>query len=478
MLCEICRKNNASFTIVSSLNSKIREICVCEDCIMLDSKPAIHEPESKLLRRKCSNCGLEQEIVYNTLHDSSFKDIPLFGCPACYGNFHDELIPFLRRLHGGTRHRGKVIKRTDNIEKNTKNNLGPCFRHVSTIIPEARWMQGKGPDLDVVVSTRIRLARNLDGHLFSSIADEHELKDISDTIEYALNDLKSCNYLQNACIINLDEIDNVDRELMIERHLISRDLAERKGTRKIIIGSEEILSIMLNEEDHIRLQVIDSGLQIKELWSIINNIDDELGHKLNYAFSSDYGYLTTCPSNVGTGLRVSVMFHIPALAGTKAGNKILSSVSDMGYCLRGLYGEGSQAIGSFYQISNEVTLGQTEEEIIENIQSIALQILDHERKARRLLLKENRIGLEDRVFRSYGILTNARAISYKEALDLLSWVSLGNDLGILPKLNKAKIAKLLVLIQPAHLQKLNCDISDFPKRDISRAELIRVTLNN
>ncbi len=388
MLCEICRKNKVSFTIVSLSGSKMKEIYLCEDCTMLNSKPAIYEPESNLLRRKCSNCGLEQKIARDALHNNSFNSISFFGCPVCYSDFHDELIPFLRRLHGSIKHRGKIVKRSGNSVKDRKNELISCFQHVSTIAPEASWMQGNGPDLDVVISTRIRLARNLDGHLFSSIADESELKDISDTVEYALSDLKSCNYLQNACIINLGEVDSVNRELMIERHLISRDLAEKKGTRKIIIGSEEILSIMLNEEDHIRLQVIGSGLQIKELWSIINNIDDELGYKVNYAFLPDYGYLTTCPSNVGTGLRVSVMFHIPALAGTRDGNKILSSVSDMGYAIRGLYGEGSQVTGSFYQISNEVTLGQTEEEIIENIQSIALQILDHERKARRSLLKK------------------------------------------------------------------------------------------
>ncbi len=477
MLCEICRKNNVSFTIISLSGSRIKEIHVCEDCAMLDTGSVAHKLEKETLRRKCSNCGLEQKIVNNNLYDKSLN-IPLFGCPVCYTDFHDELIPFLRRLHGSTKHRGKIVKKTNGKLKNIEQNSVSCFRHISAITSSARWMQGNGPDLDVVISTRIRLARNLDGHLFSNIANESELKNIADTIEYALSDLKSCNYLQNACIINLDEVDNVDRELMVERHLISRDLAERKGTRKIVIGEEEILSIMINEEDHIRLQVIDSGLQIRELWSIINNIDNELGSKVNYAFSSDYGYLTTCPSNVGTGLRVSVMFHIPALAGTRDGNKILSSVSDMGYCLRGLYGEGSQAIGSFYQISNEVTLGQTEEEIVENIQSIALQILEHERRARRSLLKENRVGLEDKVFRSYGILTNARAISYKEALDLLSWVSLGVDLGILSGLDRAKIARLLVLTQPAHLQKLNGDVSDVLKRDISRAELIRVTLVN
>lgn len=477
MLCEICHKNNVSFTIVSLFGSKIKELHVCEGCALYTGSVA-HKLQKELLQRKCSNCSLEQNMVYNTLNNKSFSNIPLFGCPVCYSDFYDELIPLLRRLHGSIMHRGKIAKRSNDLVKNKETDSFSCFRHVSAITPEARWMQGNGPDFDVVVSTRIRLARNLDNHLFSSIANESELKDIADTVENALSDLKSCNYLQNACIINLDEVDSVDRELMVERHLISKDLAERKGTRKIIIGEEEILSIMINEEDHIRLQAIDSGLQIRELWSIINNIDSELEYKVNYAFSPNFGYLTTCPSNVGTGLRVSVMFHIPALAGTRDGNKILSSVSNMGYAIRGLYGEGSQAIGSFYQISNEITLGQTEEEIVENIQSIALQILNHERRARSSLLRENRMGLEDKVFRSYGILKNARVISYKEALDLLSWVNLGIDLGILSGLNRAEIAKLLVLAQPAHLHKLNCNVSDAVKQDISRAELIRATLNN
>jgi len=339
--------------------------------------------------------------------------------------------------------------------------------------PEAEWMQGVGPDSDVVISSRIRLARNLDGYTFCNLAKESELQQIARTVESAAADIE---FLKNARVTDLENLDDVAREFLVERHLISRDLAEKRGTRKVIIGEREIISIMLNEEDHVRLQIINSGLQISQLWEIIDNIDNELGQRLDYAFSSDWGYLTACPTNVGTGLRVSVMLHIPALASTRAGNKILSSVSGMGYTIRGIYGEGSQATGAFYQISNEATLGQPEEKIVDLMRSVARQIIEYEREERQRIIEKDRIGLEDKIFRSYGTLTNARSISSREALNLLSWISLGINIGILSGLDETDIARLLVLTRPAHLQRLEGKKLNATARDISRATVIRSVL--
>jgi protein arginine kinase len=253
-------------------------------------------------------------------------------------------------------------------------------------------------------------------------------------------------------------------------------LAEKRFARRVIIDEKEIISIMLNEEDHVRLQVINSGLQIRQLWELINSIDDRLGNKVNYAFSQDWGFLTACPTNVGTGLRVSIMFHIPALSATKEGKRILSSLANMGYAIRGLYGEGSRATGAFYQISNEATLGQSEEEIIDRMQSVAFQILAQEREGQQNLLERNRTKLEDKVFRAYGTLTNARSISSIESMELLSWISLGISLDIISGLNVANVARLLVLTRPAHLQKLEGTELDVPTQNINRAKVIRTIL--
>ena len=487
------------------------------------------------------------------------------GCPACYTEFCEELTPLLRRIHGSVIHRGKGQRRErGDTEMRRRGDAGirghgdsPRRRVAASFLaPRADkaapvWMQGVGPDCDVVISTRVRLARNILGHTFCSIAAKSELQQIAASVEDAIADIRLQGAVppafrfSDASIIELKHLSAIDREFLVERHLISRDLAERSGAGKVILGEKEVVSIMLNEEDHIRLQVINSGLQIRQSWEMINTIDDELGGKINYAFSPDWGYLTACPTNVGTGLRVSVMLHIPALSATewlraknieqRAGEEksptpyalcsMLPAISDMGYAVRGMYGEGSQATEAFYQISNEATLGQSEEEIVDRIQSVARQIVDREREERLrlcLLIEKNGIEkhlLEDKIFRSYGTLTNARLISSREALDLLSWVSLGVSLGMIgcrvadyeekegnrrkeegsqrergsegtrergsgyspprpraPSPSSSDIARLLVLTRPAHLQKYEGRKLDAAARDISRAAVIRAVL--
>lgn len=528
-----------SFIISAFVNSSARQIRVCEECATSDAEHGILDARrgSGIADGKCPECN------------SRYSRSTLLGCPTCYTEFAGALKPFLHRIHGSVVHRGKRqtsnIKRQrgvkpfpysegQEVEKPESQRGGksdasilsasplPCLRALTDLsclygrtgglfLPaEAEWMQGSGPDCDVVISTRIRLARNISGHVFCNLAEESELQHIAETVEDAVADIGRIqdSPLRNASVIGLEHLNAIDCEFLIERHLISRDLTERNGTGKVIVGEKEVVSIMLNEEDHIRLQVINPGLQLRQSWEMINAIDDELGQRLDYAFSANWGYLTACPTNVGTGLRVSVMLHIPALAvasGRTEGSP-LRAMSDMGYAVRGMYGEGSQATGAFYQISNEATLGQSEEEIVDRIRSVARQIVDREREERRLLTEKNGVKVEDKIFRSYGTLTNARLLSSREALDLLSWVSLGISLGMIGRKEEGSqrergsegtrergsgysplrvlasspsssdIARLLVLTRPAHLQKYEGRKLDTTARDISRAAVIREKL--
>jgi len=499
MLCEKCRENQASFVISTLVDSSARQISVCEECATGDMKYGVPDVRrgSGTGDRECPQC-----------HSRYSRSTPL-GCPTCYAEFSETLIPFLRRIHGSIVHTGKTPVDTPLSSSTRAGKSGPS--HSATRAPclpastdlsarfpaEAEWMQGNGPDCDVVISTRVRLARNISGHVFCNSADESELQRIAETVEDAVAEINkhADSPLRDAFTIELSHLSAIDREFLVERHLISRDLAERNGTRKVIVGEKEVVSIMLNEEDHIRLQVINAGLQPRQSWETINAIDDELGRKIDYAFSPNWGYLTACPTNVGTGLRVSVMLHIPALTASrlrraqgfgsvKGGDEnedpydlcpMLRAISDMGYTVRGMYGEGSEATGAFYQMSNEATLGQSEEEIVDRIRSVARQIVEREREERQLLIKDKKV--EDRVFRSYGTLMNARLISSKEASNLLSWVSLGVNIGILSELSRTDIARLLVLIRPAHLQKYEGRELDAMDRDMIRAVVIREKLS-
>jgi len=502
MLCERCHENQVSYIISISSNSSTKEIRVCEDCASLDMDQGIQSTRSGTVRGKCPQCHFEYYQLAPA-NDDCYEELSLLGCPKCYSEFHEDLALILRRIHGSVKHRGKV-QTTKNRERRAKSKNAHALKAMPYApFAEAKWMGGSGPDRDVIISTRVRLARNVSGHAFCGQAQEAELKQIAATVENALVDMSRYNGspLKNASIIRLRNLDPIELEFLVERHLISRDLAERNASGEVIVGEKELVSIMLNEEDHIRLQVINPGLQLTQSWEMVSVIDDELSRRIDYAFSTDWGYLTACPTNVGTGLRISVMFHIPALAATKEGNRILSSISDMGYAVRGMYGEGSQAIGAFYQISNETTLGQSEEEIIERIRSIARQLVDREREERGLLIEKNGIELEDKIFRSYGTLINARLISSREALDLLSWVGLGVNIGILPEEGwgdtgkgrrgegergvfgedekeriRGKIAQLLVLIRPAHLQKYEGRKLNILARDITRAAVIRALI--
>jgi len=332
------------------------------------------------------------------------------------------------------------------------------------------WLKGSGPDSDIVIASRIRLARNMADYPFSSRASAQQKEEISALLKRAIMDgdigLKLVYY-------DLNNTAELDRYMLVERHLISKEHANGDGSRGVIISRNEILSIMINEEDHLRIQVLQSGLQLTAAWEAIDRIDDVIDHHVSYAFSEELGYLTACPTNVGTGMRASVMLHLPALGFTKQIDKVMRAINKMNLAVRGLYGEGTQFSGSFYQISNQVTLGKSEAEILDIIGSTVPRIIEYERRARQALLAHNRERLEDKIWRALGVLKNTRTICSDETIDLLSYLRLGINLGIVDNLDMSVVNQLFVLTLPAHLQKLDGRELSAPERDIARAKFIR-----
>ena len=338
------------------------------------------------------------------------------------------------------------------------------------------WWKGRGPNSEIVMSSRVRLARNLDGFPFSHRASREKQGEV---VSLARPAIKSSSFLKNSSFFDLNELSPLDCQFLRERRLISHELAESKGMRAVVVGDRELISIMINEEDHLRLQAMKSGLQLLDTWRLIDRIESELGAKLKFAFSREWGYLTACPTNAGTGMRASVMLHLPSLALTKQIGKVLQAITKLGLVARGLYGEGTEPLGNYFQISNQVTLGQAEEEIIDNIERVIKQIVGHEENARKILLdKEGRKEfLEDQVFRAYGILKNVRIIDSAETINLLSTLRLGVDLGLIRDISRQILNELLIITQPAHLQKREGRVLSPAQRDVKRAELIRGRLS-
>ena len=336
------------------------------------------------------------------------------------------------------------------------------------------WLMGNGPEADVVFSCRIRLARNLKGFVFPPYAQPFVLKQ---TAEKILNSVRKSNYFRNARVINISELSPVEREFFLEKHLISLEFIKSENYRLLAMEKREIISLMINEEDHFRLQSIFSGLQLQEAWQLINAVDDELERNLDYAFSPKWGYLTACPTNTGTGMRASCMLHLPGLVATQRINGVLKGISQLGLVARGLYGEGTTPQGDFFQISNQVTLGIKEEEIVDNVGKISRQAVEEEKKAREILFRKNKTELKDNIGRAYGLLANAYLISFEEAMDLLSKVRLGFSLNLLPKVKNIRVLnELLFLIAPAQIQiKEGKELSSFSRNEL-RAKIIREKL--
>lgn len=337
------------------------------------------------------------------------------------------------------------------------------------------WLRGDGPESDIVISTRIRLARNVAGFPFlPKISLERKAE-----LERLLRDrVLAARVDDNAVYWDLDTLSPVDRLLLVERHLISRELANSTGHRGVTLGRHESLSIMTNEEDHLRIQAIRSGLQIEETYRLIADVDHRLEAAIPYAFSERFGYLTACPTNTGTGMRVSVMVHLPALVMTKQVEKVFTAAMKVQLVVRGLYGEGTHPSGDFYQISNQKTLGVSEESTLRDIRRFVLKVLEWERGLRRKMLADSREVLEDKVWRAFGVLQRARIISSEETMELLSLIRLGVNLELFPRLKIGEVNELFLLSQPGHLQKLKARELDSKERDLFRAEFIRARLQS
>lgn len=337
------------------------------------------------------------------------------------------------------------------------------------------WMRESGPDSDIVLSSRIRLARNFAQETFPLAANQGELAQVCNFFEkeFAMTSLDEYEDFQ---FISIQDLTTIERQVLVEKHLISPHLAKQLNAAAILISKNEQVSIMINEEDHIRIQLYFPGLQVKKALDEAFKIDDWLEEKIDYAFDEEKGYLTSCPTNVGTGLRASVMMHLPALMLTKQLNRMIPTINQLGFVVRGIYGEGSGAVGNIFQISNQITLGKSEEDIVEDLQSIVTQLIEHERRARKVLVEQSTISLEDRIFRSYGTLEHSRVIESKEAASCLSNVRLGIDLGMISEIPRNILHELTVLTQPAFLQQYAKRVLSANERDILRATLIRERL--
>lgn len=333
------------------------------------------------------------------------------------------------------------------------------------------WMSADGPDSDIVLSSRIRLARNLHEFNFPTLFTDEEANAVIDTVLERVN-----NSEMELEFFKMDDINPLQKRVLVEKHLISPNLAENSMSGACLLSGNEEISIMLNEEDHIRIQCLFPGFQLTEALGAANEIDDWLEGHVNYAFDENFGYLTSCPTNAGTGIRASVMMHLPGLVITQQINRIVPAINQLGLVVRGIYGEGSEALGNIFQISNQITLGKSEEDIVEDLKSVVGQIIYKERLAREALAKTSNIHLEDRVFRSYGILSHSRIIETKEAANCLSDLKLGIDMGYIQNVSKTILNELMILTQPGFLQLYAGGPLSPHERDIRRAALIRERL--
>lgn len=341
----------------------------------------------------------------------------------------------------------------------------------------SKWMEAEGQHSDIVISTRVRLARNIEGMPFPHLLSEAKAAQVIDAVEAAVAEINLMGIGSKVELYRLDQAQPLERYILVEKHLLSPQQAQDARGKAVAISGDEAVSIMVNEEDHLRIQCLFPGLQLDEAWSLANRIDDAIEQKIHYAFHQQRGYLTVCPTNVGTGLRASVMMHLPALVMGNQAGKVLTTLSQMrGIVVRGLYGEGSEAVGNIFQISIQTSLGPTEEEIIANLKAVALEIIGHEQRARDMLMQEMKLQLEDQVWRSFGLLTTARMMTSDEAMRHLSKVRLGADLQLIPGLDQRMLNELLVAIRPAYLQKVAGRELSPPERDVRRATQIRQQL--
>jgi protein arginine kinase len=341
--------------------------------------------------------------------------------------------------------------------------------------PPVESARRSGPHDRIVMSSRVRLARNLRGMAFPLWAKKPERIKALEIIRPAVESLPQ---LTGAFSQTMDNLAALDKQILVERHLISREHAAKTAGSGLVLNKEESLCVMINEEDHLRMQALRPGLQLRQAWMAIDQVDTELERKLDYAFSPELGYLTACPTNLGTGIRVSAMLHLPGLVLAEQINQIISSVNKLGLAVRGLYGEGTEALGNVFQVSNQMTLGEVETDIVERLNKVLLQIIEHEENSRATLLEKKPKIVFNQIGRAYGILANAHSITSKETMNLLSLMRLGVDLGEFPSAERALIDELFVVTQPAHLQKQFTEKLVAEERDLLRADMLRDRLRH
>lgn len=332
-----------------------------------------------------------------------------------------------------------------------------------------------GPHDRIVMSSRVRLARNLREFSFPGWAKKPERVKVLELILPAISALPE---MADSFAEAMDNLTALDKQILVERHLVSREHAAKNVGSGLVLNRAETFSVMINEEDHLRMQALRPGFQIREAWTAIDRFDSALEKKLNYAFDNELGYLTACPTNLGTGIRVSAMLHLPGLVLAEQINPIIQSVNKLGLAVRGLYGEGTEALGNVFQVSNQMTLGETELVIVERLEKVMSQIIEHEENARQTLMEKKPKVVFNHIGRAYGILANAHSISSKETMNLLSLLRLGVDLGLFPGTDRGLVDELFLITQPAHLQKQVSDKLSAEERDLIRADMVRERLKN
>lgn len=343
------------------------------------------------------------------------------------------------------------------------------------LVSTAETARRSGPHDRIVMSSRIRLARNIKDGAFPGWAKKPERVRVLEIIRPAVESLPE---LKGAFTETMDNLSALDKQILVERHLISREHAARNAGSGLVFNAEETLCVMINEEDHLRMQALRPGLQLRQAWNAIDRLDSELEQVLNYAFSNELGYLTACPTNLGTGIRVSAMLHLPGLVLAEQINPIIQSVNKLGLAVRGLYGEGTEALGNVFQVSNQMTLGEAETAIVERLEKVLAQIIEHEENARATLLEKKPKMIYNHIGRAYGILANAHSISSKETMNLLSLFRLGVESGLFPGVKTALADELFLLTQPAHLQKQFSEKLTAEERDLLRADMLRARLKS
>ncbi len=342
------------------------------------------------------------------------------------------------------------------------------------LIPLSEASLRKGPNDKIVMSSRVRLARNVRGLAFPGWAKKNERVKALETIQPAVESLPQ---MKKSYAASMDQLSALDKQILMERHLISREHAAKNAGSGIVVNKEESVCVMINEEDHLRMQALRPGFQIKEAWEDIDRLDSTLETKLEYAFSPKLGYLTACPTNLGTGIRVSAMLHLPGLVLADQINQIIQAVSKLGLAVRGLHGEGTSADGNVFQVSNQMTLGQSEPEIVERLTKVLFQIIEHEENARTKLMEDKPKVVLNQIGRAYGVMANAHSISSKETMNLLSLMHLGVDLQLFPNLQRPLVDELFIMTQPGHLQSTVTEKLGTEERDVLRADILRERLS-